>query len=87
MKDLHDAQREEMVRRQIERRGIRDARVLAAMRAVPRHEFVSKADDWLAYDDHPVVIGEGQTIPWVLKQESSRTPLSTCASGWSEHGP
>ena len=56
------ALREEMVTRQIERRGIRDARVLDAMRRVPRHAFVPNAalDD--AYGDHPAPIGYGQTI-------------------------
>lgn len=52
---------------QLERRGIRDARVLAAMRAVPRHELVpSPGDD--AYGDHPLPIGHDQTIsqPYVV---------------------
>jgi protein-L-isoaspartate(D-aspartate) O-methyltransferase len=49
-----------MVRRQIAERGIRDERVLDAMRAVPRHED--------AYEDHPLPIGEGQTIsqPYIV---------------------
>ncbi len=55
-------QREAMVRAQIEARGIKDAAVLAAMRRVPRHEFVPAAQRASAYDDRPLPIAEGQTI-------------------------
>lgn len=41
---------------------VRDERVLAAMRKVPRHEFVPKSQVPYAYDDRPLPIGEGQTI-------------------------
>jgi protein-L-isoaspartate(D-aspartate) O-methyltransferase len=51
-----------MVEAQIAGRGVRDARVLAAMREVPRHQFVSHDRRAEAYDDRPVPIGEGQTI-------------------------
>ncbi|MBI2683588.1 MAG: protein-L-isoaspartate(D-aspartate) O-methyltransferase [Acidobacteriales bacterium] len=51
-----------MVQRQLRSRGIRDERVLAAMERVPRHEFVPAAREAEAYSDHPVNIGEGQTI-------------------------
>jgi len=54
--------RERMVEKQLHRRGIRDARVLAAMRKVPRHEFIPFSCGSLAYDDDPVLIGAGQTI-------------------------
>ena len=51
-----------MVDRQLRARGIADERVLSAMRRVPRHRFVS-ADLWAeAYADHPLPIGEDQTI-------------------------
>jgi len=43
-------------------RGIKDTRVLAAMRAVPRHEFVPEDVRFSAYDDRPLPIGHGQTI-------------------------
>ncbi len=43
-------------------RGIQDARVLAAMRTVPRHEFVPEEFRLGAYDDRPLPIGHGQTI-------------------------
>jgi protein-L-isoaspartate(D-aspartate) O-methyltransferase len=55
-------QRERMVAEQLERRGIRDARVLAAMRKVPREHFVDDAMHERAYEDAPLPIGEGQTI-------------------------
>lgn len=51
-----------MVKEQIEARGIRDARVLAAMRAVPRHLFVQEALAAHAYEDTSLPIGYGQTI-------------------------
>jgi len=56
------AERAAMVRRQIEARGISDPRVLAAMRRVPRHQFVPEAARDSAYDDTPLAIGHGQTI-------------------------
>jgi protein-L-isoaspartate(D-aspartate) O-methyltransferase len=56
------AARAGMVERQIESRGVRDARVLDAMRAVPRHLFVPEALRREAYEDHALAIGEGQTI-------------------------
>lgn len=64
-----DIQRESMVREQIEDRGIRDPKVLAAMRKVPRHLFVSPDLRDLAYvSDSPLPIGEDQTIsqPYVV---------------------
>jgi len=51
-----------MVEEQLVRRGITDARVLAAMRRVPRHLFVDEALRERAYGDHPLPIGEEQTI-------------------------
>jgi protein-L-isoaspartate(D-aspartate) O-methyltransferase len=55
-------ERERMVEEQLVRRGIADARVLEAMRKVPRHRFVEEALRDRAYGDHPLPIGEGQTI-------------------------
>jgi protein-L-isoaspartate(D-aspartate) O-methyltransferase len=57
-----EAERERMVSLQLEGRGIEDARVLAAMRAVPRHEFVPPELREHAYLDEPLPIGDGQTI-------------------------
>jgi protein-L-isoaspartate(D-aspartate) O-methyltransferase len=53
---------ERMVRLQLERRDIVDARVCDAMRRIPRHLFVPPGSGASAYDDHPVSIGHGQTI-------------------------
>jgi len=60
--------RERMVREQIVARGVRAPRVLAALRAVPRHEFVPAEHRSSAYTDEPLPIGEGQTIsqPYVV---------------------
>lgn len=54
--------RAEMVAQQLERRGIHDPRVLAAMAAVPREAFVPGIPLSAAYDDRPLPIGAGQTI-------------------------
>jgi protein-L-isoaspartate(D-aspartate) O-methyltransferase len=60
--------RERMVREQLHGRGIRDERVLDAMGRVPRHEFVPPELRAEAYQDHPIPIGEGQTIsqPYIV---------------------
>jgi protein-L-isoaspartate(D-aspartate) O-methyltransferase len=62
------AQRVEMIEKQLRRRGVVDAAVLAAMNAVPRHEFVSDELRSHAYDDLPLPIGGGQTIsqPYIV---------------------
>ncbi len=62
------AQRERMVREQILQRGIRDPRVLEAMRKVPRHLFVPPELRERAYRDCPLPIGYGQTIsqPYIV---------------------
>lgn len=51
-----------MVETQMVARGVTDARVLTAMREVPRHLFVPDEGQAYAYDDRPLPIGEGQTI-------------------------
>jgi protein-L-isoaspartate(D-aspartate) O-methyltransferase len=60
--------RERMVASQIKARGIRDQRVLEAMRKVERHLFVPESYRSLAYVDQPLPIGEGQTIsqPYIV---------------------
>jgi len=57
-----------MVETQIVARGVRDARVLAAMRDVPRHLFVDGAHQGEAYEDHPLPIAGNQTIsqPYIV---------------------
>jgi len=51
-----------MVEEQVVARGVKDARVIAAMRKVPRHLFVEEALQNQAYSDRPLPIGEKQTI-------------------------
>lgn len=60
--------RERMVQTQIKDRGVKDARVLAAMLKVERHRFVPKELQSQAYSDQPLPIGEGQTIsqPYIV---------------------
>jgi protein-L-isoaspartate(D-aspartate) O-methyltransferase len=66
--DNRAPERRTMVSHQLEQRGIRDARVLDAMRKVPRHRFVPPESQQAAYDDTPLPIGSGQTIsqPYIV---------------------
>ena len=66
--EAREAERGRMVAEQIARRGVRDPRVLAAMREVPRHEFVPPSERPHAYEDRPLPIGLGQTIsqPYIV---------------------
>lgn len=63
-----EVKRRAMVEQQLVARGIRDERVLEAMRTVPRHEFVPEQLRAMAYEDEPLPIGRGQTIsqPYVV---------------------
>lgn len=63
-----DTQARSMVELQLRRRGIRDVRVLEAMRLVPRHEFVPVELESAAYDDRPLPIGPRETIsqPYIV---------------------
>jgi protein-L-isoaspartate(D-aspartate) O-methyltransferase len=67
-RDPEAARRARMVEHQIEARGVKNRRVLAAMRKVPRHEFVPADLRALAYEDGPLPIGEEQTIsqPYIV---------------------
>src|SRR6185312_904447 len=62
------AERSAMVEDQLRRRGISDERLLAAMRRVPRHEFISREQWEQAYADHPITIPEQQTTsqPYII---------------------
>jgi protein-L-isoaspartate(D-aspartate) O-methyltransferase len=66
--EIDRARRQNMVATQIEGRGVTNAVVLAALREVPRHRFVSESQRQAAYDDGPLPIGHGQTIsqPYVV---------------------
>jgi protein-L-isoaspartate(D-aspartate) O-methyltransferase len=72
------AARNEMVARQIRSRGITSARVLDAMAAVPRHEFVPLAAQASAYSDEALSIGGGQTIsqPFIVAAAADALQLS-----------
>ena len=61
-------QREQMVSRQIEARGVKDSLVLESMRSVPRHLFVPESTRDAAYADSPLPIGDSQTIsqPYIV---------------------
>ncbi|MBW1697491.1 MAG: protein-L-isoaspartate(D-aspartate) O-methyltransferase [Deltaproteobacteria bacterium] len=63
-----DQARQKMVENQIRKRGIKDPLVLNAMLQVPRHRFVPENLTSQAYADHPLPIGEGQTIsqPYIV---------------------
>ena len=72
--DTEAARRAVMVAEQIAGRAIADVATLEAMRAVPRHEFVPAASRDVAYGDHPVPIGFGQTIsqPYIVAYMTER---------------
>jgi protein-L-isoaspartate(D-aspartate) O-methyltransferase len=75
-----DLQARNMVEDQLRRRGIRDERVLEAMRLVPRHEFVPAKLVDFAYDDRPLPIGEHETIsqPYIV---AAMTEAASVAPG------
>ncbi len=72
------AQRDRMLQEHLLERGINDAAVLAAMMQVPREEFVDAGLREAAYDDHPLPIGEGQTIsqPYIVAYMTEALELS-----------
>src|SRR6516225_8167687 len=65
---LYSSLRHQMVNSQLRARGISDELVLHAMERVPRHEFAPPRYRDQAYEDHPLPIGEGQTIsqPYIV---------------------
>jgi protein-L-isoaspartate(D-aspartate) O-methyltransferase len=71
-------ERERMVEEHLAARGVADPRVLEAMRRVPRHRFVQEALRERAYGDHPLPIGEEQTIsqPFIVGLMTSLLELS-----------
>lgn len=68
MWDSNQQLRKQMVEKQIKRRGISDPRVLQAFEKVPREQFVPEHEERNAYGDHPLPIGNGQTIsqPYIV---------------------
>jgi len=71
-------ERERMVEEQLATRGVIDPRVLAVLRSVPRHRFVQEALRDRAYGDHPLPIGEEQTIsqPFIVGLMSALLELT-----------
>ena len=65
---IYESAAERMVAEQIEKRGVKDKRVLQAMCTVPRHKFVPDELKAYAYEDRPLPIGCGQTIsqPYIV---------------------
>jgi len=68
MENAYESKRLQMVEGQIKDRGVRDRRLLDAFRKVPRHLFLDDALRPQAYEDHPLPIGEKQTIsqPYIV---------------------
>ena len=66
--DNYQIERDRMIKTQIRSRGVKDKNVLAAMQAVPRHEFVLAEYNTEAYADYPLPIGYQQTIsqPYIV---------------------
>lgn len=77
--DSFEIQARDMVETQLRRRGIRDERVLEAMRQVPRHEFVPTAMIGAAYADRPLPIGLRETIsqPYIVAAMTQAAGVST----------
>jgi protein-L-isoaspartate(D-aspartate) O-methyltransferase len=73
-----EKQREKMVDAQLKARGIKDQKILEAMRKVPRHTFVPENMIPYAYNDEPLPIGEGQTIsqPYIVAYMTEALELS-----------
>jgi len=71
-------ERERMVEEHVVARGVTDQRVLAALRRIPRHVFVDEALWERAYGDHPLPIGDGQTIsqPFIVGKMTELLQLS-----------
>lgn len=70
--------REKMVREQIERRGIKDSRVIEVMKKVERHKFVDEGLQDRAYKDSPLPIGQSQTIsqPYIVALMTEKLELN-----------
>jgi protein-L-isoaspartate(D-aspartate) O-methyltransferase len=68
LKQDYSKLREEMVKTQIQQRGVKDSATLSAMRKTPRHSFVPASQIANAYEDRPLPIGYGQTIsqPYIV---------------------
>ena len=77
--DIYEQKRNRMVELDIKGRGIRDKKVLEVMGKIPRHLFVDDSLKNRAYEDHPLPIGDGQTIsqPYVVALMSEYLKLKS----------
>jgi len=77
--DSFRSAREKMVQYQVQARGVSDKAVLAALKKVERHRFVPEKYRDRAYEDHPLPIGEGQTIsqPYIVGLMTSLVSLDS----------
>lgn len=68
MQDFYIQSKRDMLKKQVQARGVTDPQVLQAMGSVPRHEFVPEHLQPYAYEDRPLPIGQGQTIsqPYIV---------------------
>lgn len=80
LSDASAVDRRRMIETQIRKRGVSSPRVLEAMAAVPRHEFVSATFRNDAYADKPLPIGEGQSIsqPYMVAAMTEALELTGC---------
>lgn len=78
VRDSFAVERDAMVDQQIRARGIEAPAVLKAMRKVPRHQFVPSEVRHMAYNDHPLPIGSGQTIsqPYIVAYMTEAAEIS-----------
>lgn len=76
--DTRESERLRMVEYQIAARGVKDERVLSAMREIPRHLFVPEPYRSAAYQDSPLPIGQGQTIsqPYIVAKMTELLQVS-----------
>jgi protein-L-isoaspartate(D-aspartate) O-methyltransferase len=76
--DQFTKQRLRMVEQQIKARGIRDQAVLEALKKTPRHRFVPESHRRLSYEDHPLPIGQNQTIsqPFIVAYMTEAAEIS-----------
>lgn len=79
MSGNNEEARAAMVANQIAARGLKDPRVLEAMRKVPRERFVKEGDEKLAFSDGPLTIGFGQTIsqPYIVAYMTERLDIKS----------
>src|SRR5437763_12725694 len=78
------AQRQQMIQQHLVARGIKDDRILAAMKKVPREEFVPADSRAATYEDRPLPIGYEQTIsqPYIVAFMTEQLRLSPPVGGW-----